>query len=146
MQSTETECPEKIRGVDWTWLLRIHVGACGGLWTGLMLLICSTYMFVSCMYCVLFDLRKKLKIAETSASRKISLYISWTITICNAELLKTKQMDNNNGELLNFMRKHGRRSVGDGGGTGGCVPPLFRVVDSIGIVPPLFSSEKLRGI
>ena len=42
-------------------------------------------------------------------------------------------------------RDHGRRSVGDGGGT----RPLHFSAwgDSIGIVPPpLFSSEKLRGI
>ena len=38
---------------------------------------------------------------------------------------------------------HGRRSVGDGGDAS---PPLFREGDSIGIVPPIFSSEQLRGI
>ena len=38
---------------------------------------------------------------------------------------------------------HGRRSVGDGGTR----PPHFSGWgDSIEIVPPLFSSEKLRGI
>ena len=36
---------------------------------------------------------------------------------------------------------HGRRSVGDGGGTR---PPIFRVGDSIGFVPPLFSSKKFN--
>jgi len=39
---------------------------------------------------------------------------------------------------------HGRRSVGDWGGT--CPPTFQGGGDSIGIVPPpLFSSEKLRG-
>ena len=42
--------------------------------------------------------------------------------------------------LIGCSDHHGRRSVG----TGGRVPPLFRVGDSIGIVPPLFSSEKMR--
>ena len=44
---------------------------------------------------------------------------------------------------------------GAGGGGGGCVcggggvdasPALFRMEDSIGIVPPLFPSEKLRDV
>ena len=34
-------------------------GACGGLWTRQMLLVCSTYVSVTCMFCVLFDLRRK---------------------------------------------------------------------------------------
>ena len=38
---------------------------------------------------------------------------------------------------------HGRRSVGDGGDAS---PHFSAWGDSIGIVPPLFSSEKLRGI
>ena len=41
-------------------------GACGGLWTGEMLLVCSTYVSVMCMYCVLFDLRRKLKVTKSS--------------------------------------------------------------------------------
>ena len=40
-----------------------------------MLLVCSTYASVMCMYCVLFDLRRKLKVAnsprrESSEERK----------------------------------------------------------------------------
>ena len=34
-------------------------GACGGLWTGQILLVCSIYVSVICMYCVMFDLRRK---------------------------------------------------------------------------------------
>ena len=37
-----------------------------------------------------------------------------------------------------------RASIGGGGR--GARPPLFSVGDNIGIVPPLLSSEKLRGI
>ena len=46
-------------------------GACGGLWTGQMLLVCSTYVSVMCMYCVLFDLRRKLKVTKSSEERKL---------------------------------------------------------------------------
>ena len=46
-------------------------GACGGLWTGHMLLVCSTYVSVMCMYCVLFDLRRKLKVTKSSEERKL---------------------------------------------------------------------------
>ena len=46
-------------------------GTCGGLWTGQMLLVCSTYVSVMCimiiiMYCVLFDLRRKLRVTKSS--------------------------------------------------------------------------------
>ena len=45
------------------------------------------------------------------------------------------------GRHQRYLYDHGRRSVGDGGGTR---PPLVSVGGSIGIVPPpLFSSEKL---
>ena len=43
-----------------------RLGACGGLWTEQMLLVCSTYLSVMCMYCVLFDLRRKLKVTKSS--------------------------------------------------------------------------------
>ena len=65
-----TERPEKVRTVDWIRLLCIQTGACGGLWTGQMVLVCSTYVSVMCMYCVLFDLRRKLKVTK-SAERKL---------------------------------------------------------------------------
>ena len=35
-----------------------------------MLLVCSTYVSVMCMYSVLFDLRRKLKVTESSKIRK----------------------------------------------------------------------------
>ena len=41
-----------------------------------MLLVCSTYMSVMWMYCVLFDLRRKLKIAETSVSQNLTLQLN----------------------------------------------------------------------
>ena len=76
-------------------------GACGGLWTGQMLLVCSTYVFVKCVYCVLFDLRRKLKVAETSVSHNFTLQlnndcqkISRPMTICNFKVLNYKTMDN----------------------------------------------------
>ena len=33
-------------------------GACGGLWTGQMLLVCSTYVSVMCLYCFVFDVQR----------------------------------------------------------------------------------------
>ena len=64
MQSTETECPEKVRAVDWTRLLCRPISrpdACGGLWNGTN---------VACLFdlhvgynCYMFDLRRKLKVA-----------------------------------------------------------------------------------
>ena len=44
-------------------------GACGGLWTGQMLLVCSTNVSVMCMYCVLFDSRMKLKVTKSSEKK-----------------------------------------------------------------------------
>ena len=38
---------------------------------GQMLLVCSTYVSVMCMYCVLFDLRRKLKVTKSSEERKL---------------------------------------------------------------------------
>ena len=54
--------------VDWTRLLCARPGACGGLWAGLMFFVCSTY--VTCVYCGLFDLRRKVTVAEMSVSQK----------------------------------------------------------------------------
>ena len=34
-------------------------GVCDGLWTELMLLVFSTYMYGTCVYCVLLDLQGK---------------------------------------------------------------------------------------
>ena len=36
-----------------------------------MLLVCSTYVSVMCMYCVLFDLRRKLNVTKSSEERKL---------------------------------------------------------------------------
>ena len=44
-------------------------GACGGLWTGQMVLVCSTYVSVMCMFCVLFDLWRNLRVSESSEER-----------------------------------------------------------------------------
>ena len=76
-------------------------GACGGLWTGQLLLVCSTYVSVMCMYCVLFDLRRKLKVTKsserklrrdnTSFTTELSILRTNINKIRNDELYKNKQ-------------------------------------------------------
>ena len=76
-------------------------GACGGLWTGQMLLVCSTNVSVMCMYCVLFDSRRKLKVTKSSERKlrrknasfttELSLLRTNKNKILNDELYKNKQ-------------------------------------------------------
>ena len=66
-----------------------------------MLLVCSTYVSVMCMYCVLFDLRRKLKVTKsserkvgrdnTSFTTELSLLRTNKNKIRNDELYKNKQ-------------------------------------------------------
>ena len=64
-----------------------------------MLLVCSTYVSVMCMYSVLFDLRRKLKVTKSSEERKLrrrrekasfatELSLLWTTKARNDELHK----------------------------------------------------------
>ena len=66
-----------------------------------MLLVCSTYVSVMCMYGVLFDLRRKLKVTKsserklrrdnTSFTTELSLLRTNKNKIRNDELYKNKQ-------------------------------------------------------
>ena len=54
IQAHSTECPEKVRAVDWARLLCIsRPGACDGLWTGLMLIVyIDIYIYIYYIYIV----------------------------------------------------------------------------------------------
>ena len=61
IQGQSTGCPEKGPTVDWIPLFvypdLVLVVVCGR--DHAMLLVCLIYLSVMCMYCVLFDLRRK---------------------------------------------------------------------------------------
>ena len=71
-QAQSTECPKKFALLIGFACCVSRPGACGGLWTGQMLLVCLTYVSVMCMYCVLFDLRRKLKVTISFEERKLA--------------------------------------------------------------------------
>ena len=75
-QAQSTECPEQVRAVDWTCLLGMQTWCLWWFVDETNVDCCSTYMFVTCVYCVLFDLRRKLKIAETSVSQNFTLKLN----------------------------------------------------------------------
>ena len=61
IQAQSTECPEKVRDVGWTRLLCIQTWCLWWFGDGTnVACVCSTYICVTCVYCVLFDLRRKL--------------------------------------------------------------------------------------
>ena len=66
-------------------------GACGGLWTGQMLLVCLTYVSVICVYCVLFDLRRNLKVTKSSERKLRRAKASFATEL---SLLRTNKIRN----------------------------------------------------
>ena len=72
---------------------------CGGLWMGQMLLVCSTYVSVMCMYCVLFHFRRKLRVTETSVLQNLTFQ------------LKTDRLSQYHGQLQSITKNDGQHVV-----------------------------------
>ena len=73
IQAQSTECPEKVRAIDWTRLLCIQTW-CLWWFVDVTNVACLFDLYV-CHMCVLFDLRRKLKVAETSVSQNFILHL-----------------------------------------------------------------------